>query len=235
MKYKFNYLITLSIILICQKQAQSQELSENKVNNIDTYAPTTGINGALLGSIIHPGFKVGIERPYKFTQVDKLRIKRTKTFNKERYLSYSLGMYYHTNYHTNYFLQTEWIARRQKSKGFYIESSFGLGISRTFVNGATYIVTDNGEVEKVGLSGNWFGLASLGGSIGYNANLKKQKPYSIYLRHNWLIFFPYNGFVTPRPTIELGARYNLSGFWEATPSKKSKEKQSLKYKKSLKK
>ncbi|MFD2034629.1 hypothetical protein ACFSKL_07515 [Belliella marina] len=224
MKYKLKFIYLLTIILFYQKQAQAQELLDENIKNEHNYAPATGISGSLLGSLIHPGFKVAIERPYKFTQIDKHRKHRTKTIYKERYLSYGLGMYHHINYHANYFSQTEWVARRQKSNGYYTESSLGLGISRTFVDGATFNVSDNGEVNKVFLAGNWFGLVSAGGALGYNANLKNKKNYSLYFKYNFLILFPYNSLVTVRPTIELGFNYNLSGFWEAKPKFKREQK-----------
>lgn len=222
---KILRIITIIVsILFYHNQAQSQVLSTKSKESELTYAPTTGVRGAFLGAVSYPGFKIGVERPYKFTRVDKQKTKKTKTLYKERYLSYSLGMYHHNDYHTNLFTQAEWIGRRQKSKGFYLESSWGLGINRTFVDGASYTVSEDGEVDKVPLSGNWSALASLGGAIGYNANLTKQKSYALYLKHNWLLIFPYNTFVTLRPTVEFGINYNFSGFWQAEPKFKSKEK-----------
>lgn len=229
MKNRLTLIAILISALFYYKQAQSQELLIEKKVNQPAYAPATGLRGGFLGSAIHPGFKIGVERPYKNTQIEKFSMRRTKTVYKERYLSYSLGMYHHKNYHTNFFSQAEWIARRQKSNDFYYESSLGLGLSRTFVNGAAYTVSDEGYIEKVPLSGNWYALATIGVGIGYNANLTKKKPYSVYLKHQWLLIFPYNAFVTLRPTIEFGINYNLSGFWDATPKFKYKEQQSRKF------
>jgi hypothetical protein len=225
----------LVLILFGSGFSNAQETSASRDLNPSEYSPATGVRGSILGSIIYPGFKIGVDRPFKYTKVEKFRTmspvfgNKTKTYYKERYLSYNFGMYHQKSYHTNYLVQTEWIARRQKSKGFYVESSFGLGLSRTFVDGATYSVSDNGEIKKVPLAGNWFALASVGGGIGYNANSMKQKPFSIYLKHQWIFLFPYNAFVTPRPIVELGFNYNLSGFWDASPKFKHKTKQSRKF------
>jgi hypothetical protein len=232
MKNRYILFTVLIAVLFYHNQIQAQETLTEKTANQSTYAPTTGFRGEFLGSIIYPGLKLGVERPYKYTQIDKFRKNKIKTLYKERYLSYSLGMYYHNNYHTNIFSQTEWLARRQKSKGFYYESSLGLGLSRTFVDGRTFSVSDDGEVEKIPMSGNWYALASLGGGIGYNAYLTKQKPYSVYLKFHFLFMFPYNAFITPRPTLGLGFNYNFSGIWDATPKFKYKEKQSKKFRKS---
>lgn len=232
MKIRLALIIIVITILFYHKQAQSQEILTGRNAYQLNYTPATGIGGGFLGSIIHPGFKIGIERPYRYTQIEKFRMRRTKTVYDERYLSYSLGMYHHQNYHSNFFSQVDWIARRQKSRGFYYDSSLGLGLSRTFVDGAAYLVSDEGEIEKVPLSGNWYALASVGGRIGYNANLTKQKPYSVYLKHQWLLIFPYNAFVTLKPTIEFGFNYNLWGFWDATPQFRYKKKLSRKLRQS---
>lgn len=189
-KKKPTLCAVLVSILFYHNQMQAQEALTESPAMQATYAPSTGFRAEYLGAIISPGFKLGVERPFKYTQIDKFQKNKTKTLYKERYCSYSLGMYHRNNYHTNIFSQAELIARRQKSKGLYYESSLGLGLSRTFVDGATFSVSDDGEVEKIPLSGNWYTLASLGGGIGYNASLTKQKPYSVYLKYHFLFMFP---------------------------------------------
>jgi hypothetical protein len=210
--------------------SQAQDNASERQQEIPRYTPTTGIRVALLGALIYPGFEVGVERPYQYTQIDKVKPGKTATFYKERYLSYSLGMYHHPDFHTNYFLQTEWLARRQKSKGFFYESAFGVGLSRTFVDGATFSVSDNGEVANEPFSGNWYGLASIGISIGYNANIRQGKPYSIYLKNRMIVLFPHNSLFNLRPTVELGFIYNLSGFLQSKPKYVSEVRQRSKTK-----
>lgn len=219
------------IILFGLLPLLAQDGKKASTRNVNHYSPKTGIRAAYLGSIIYPGFIVGVERPYRYIRVDKIKPHKTKTLFKERYLSYSFGMYHQSGHHTNFLLQSEWVRRRQKSKGLYYESLLGAGLSRTFVNGAAYTVNDDGQVEKAPLSGNYYAITSLGAAIGYNANMKKEKPYSFYLKHQWLVLFPHNSFLTLRPTIEVGLNYNLSGFWVASPTFRMKEKQRNKSKK----
>jgi hypothetical protein len=202
----------------------SQNFSKNNPLIGSAYSPATGIKGSYLGSIIHPGFKLSLERPYQFTKVDQIGRSKTRESYKERYFAYSLGMYHHQHYHTNFFLQTEWIGRHQKGNGFFYESSAGIGISRTFVDGPAYLVTEEGEVYKVLLSGNWYGLVSVGASIGYNAELSNQIPVSIFMKHQWLVLGPYNGFITPRPTLEMGLTVRSSSIWGSSPNFKYKQR-----------
>lgn len=228
MKNRLLLFTFLATVLFYPHHIQAQKGLFERTANHSSYVPKTGLRGELLGSIIYPGFKIGVEKPYKYTKIDNVRRNRIKTLYKERYLSYSLGMYHQNNYHTNIFSQAERIARRQKGKGFYYETSFGLGVSRTFVNGSSFTVSEDGGVERKPWSGNWYALASLGGGIGYNAFLARQKPYSVYLKIHSLLMFPYNTFVLPRPTVGIGVNYNLSGFWDANPKFKYKKKSRVK-------
>lgn len=213
-------LIQLSLINISALKAQ--DTLHHKLG----YIPNTAINAGLIGSVIFPGFTIGLERPYKVTYYEKFKKKKTKTFFQEKLISFNYSMYHQPNYHTNNFLTASWISRKQKLSGWYFETSTGLGISRTFVDGASFTVSDNGDISKIPLSGNWYALASFGLSWGYNANLKLQKPYSIYLRHQWFMLFPYNSFVMPRPVIELCLKYNLDNIWQPNIRFSSKAKYS---------
>jgi hypothetical protein len=217
-------LFTVICVIFFRGQAEGQP---------SEYRPQTGIRAAYLGSVIYPGFKIGLEKPYKVTQKDKLTTKKVNTLYKERYFSYSLGMYHQWRYHSHYFLQAEWVKRRQKSKGFYYEGSLGAGASRTFIDGPAYTVTDHGDIRKALLPGNGFAHLNMGGGMGYHGHFRLQKPVTIYLKHHWHFFFPYNGLVTPRLTIELGINYLMSDFWQANPTFKYQQKQSRKYRKQL--
>ena len=199
---KTTLLFTFFLVLFSlSATAQETELISN-----------TGIRGAYMGSVIYPGFHVGIERPYKLSLTDTLAAKRSRTVYRQNCLVYSLGMYHHKTFHTNFFLQVEWIRKRQRSRGFYFENGFGTGISRTFLDGATFTVSDDGEVSKVSMAGNYYWITSVGGSIGYNMKMKYNKPVSVYLRANLIVMVPYNGLIYPRPTIELGGIYSLQRF-----------------------
>jgi hypothetical protein len=211
---KFFLIAILFLIIIPFVNSQNDSL----------YLPNTGIYASYMGSIVYPGFKIGIERPYKITQVNILKKKRTKTFYKERYLGFSLGMYYHPTFHTNFFLQSEWQIQRQKSCGLYYGFAPGLGISRTFYDGATFRIDDNGNILKVPLAGNFYGLASLSGTIGYNFAFKTETNLKVYLKPSVILMFPYNKIVYFRPTFEIGAVFNIADFWKSNPKTKTKTK-----------
>ncbi len=182
------------------------------------YTVNTGIRAAYMGSIVHPGFKIGVEKPYKFTQIDKVRTKRTKTLYRERCFVYSFGMYHHKTFHTNFFAEAEWLMRKQKTSGMFYEFSTGLGLSRTFYAGTTYRIDEQGNTVRIPLAGNFYGLADISAGIGYNFDIKLNKPAKIYLKPGILVMFPYNKIVYPRPTVEFGMIYNFDGFWKSAPA-----------------
>jgi hypothetical protein len=211
----YKNLFLLFFIIIQSFSAIAQE---------NEYTPSTRIRSAYMGSIIYPGFKLGVERPYKVIQVNEVHPKRTKTIYKERLFSFNFGMYYHQTYHTNFLIQIEWVTRRQYSKGLFLQNNFGIGLSRTFLDRATYKVSDDGRVSKVPMAGNFYGLLSMGGSIGYNFNIKNNKRFSVFLKPDLILMTPYNRFILPRVTIELGVSYNIKNFWVANPQRIYKER-----------
>ena len=192
--------------------------STNAQNTNDL--PETGIKAAYMGSIVYPGFKLGIERPSKVIQVEK----KSKTILKERYWTYNLGFYKHKTFHSNVFLLVERQNRRQFPNGLFVEAASGLGYSRTFLDGTTYQVDENGAVSKKPLSGYNYAMLSFSSGIGYDFSKKKALPIKLYFKPSLIVQAPYNSFIYTRPTAELGIIYSPNSFWKANPSVKTKKK-----------
>jgi hypothetical protein len=185
---------------------------------------TTNIKVAYLGSIIYPGFKVGLERPYRIKQIIKKKSWGTKTIIRERAFALNLGFYHHQTFHDNLYLLGEWQFRRQQPKGMFYEFAPGLGYSRTFLGGTTYKVDDNGVLSKQNLAGYNYLIASIAGGLGYDFSAKKIAPIKVYVKTSLLVMAPYNSFIYPRPTIELGLIYKLKSFLKPSPKFISKNK-----------
>jgi hypothetical protein len=191
-------LLLVAMSFLAQAQTEKIEMSSN-------------IKGAYMGSIIYPGFKVGIERPYK--HIEKMK-KNGKVITKDRLLSLNLGFYHHPTFHDNLYLLLERTRRRTTPKGFFVETSPGIGISRTFLGGTTYNVSDAGEVSKKTAAGYTYAMVSLAGSLGYDFSKKSDnRPYAVYLKPSLFLMFPYNSFLYARPTVELGVIYKPKNFW----------------------
>jgi hypothetical protein len=196
-------LVALCIGLFCLHKVHAQNL----VN-----LPPMGVKVSYMGSLLYPGFKIGIEQSYKIRQLNKKKSWGTKTIFKERYWTLNLGYYHHTTFHDNLYLLAEWQLRRQKSNGLFFEFAPGLGYSRTFLNGTTYQVDDDGGVSKVSAAGYNYVMLSIAGGIGYDFSKKTDLDIKAFLKPSILVMAPYNSFLYVRPTVELGIIFSPSNF-----------------------
>jgi hypothetical protein len=174
---------------------------------------TPNVKASYLGSITYPGFKLGVEFP--MYAKEKTRIKSngvTKIKLKERFVTANLSLYHHPTVHTNIMLNAEWLMRKTRQNGWFSEFAPSLGLSRTFLDGTTYKQNDAGGFDKVNLAGHTYFMASIMGGVGYDFNVKQEKPIKAYFKYGLLIFAPFNSFILPRPTVEIGVITSLSTF-----------------------
>ncbi len=208
---KILFVILATIGVLCQAKAQhAPEL------------PQSGIKLSYMGSLIYPGFKVGIEKPYKVVQLEKK--KGAKTVLKEKFWTLNLGFYHHPTFHDNLYLLGEWQMRRQKLSGWFFEMAPGIGYSRTFLGGATYKVNPAGNVSKKQLAGYNYALLSLSGGIGYDFSKRINIPLKTFFKTSGLMMMPSNSFVYLRPTAELGVIFSNQRFLKAKPRVKQRTK-----------
>jgi hypothetical protein len=208
LKKFFSILLTTSISHFSFSQNATSEKPTLEL-------PQTSIKAAFLGSVIYPGFKLGIERPYKVIQKEKRNGR--KIINKERAFALNLGFYHHETFHDNLFLLGEWQFRRQKSSGWFREFAPGVGVSKTFLGGTTYNVDDKNTVTINKAAGYTYAVFSVATGFGYDFSVKKDKPFKLYIKPSILVMASYNNFIYARPTIELGINYKLNSFLKASP------------------
>lgn len=197
---KHPLFLTIILLLISTVFIQAQQIGD--------YTPGNGVRLSYMGSVTYPGFKIGYERTFREIEATEPLLDK-KSYTKEKYISYSLGMYHHPTFHDNYFAQIEWNMRHQRNKGLFYEFASGAGISRTFLNGATYNVDHAGDVSKVPMAGNFFALLSVSGSMGYNFSITGNLPGKIFLKPGLMFLLPYNKLAYTRPTVEVGYTMNL--------------------------
>jgi hypothetical protein len=159
-------------------------------------------------SLIYPGLSLGIEFPVIAGKVNKIE-KRSieKVFVKDKAISGNISWYHHPGFHDNLYLTVEWIMRRTRSGGFFSEFAPGIGVSRTFLAGTTYRVSDNGTISVKKLAGYNYAVINVGGGAGYNFQDRKNLPLSVFARMNLLTMFPYNNVIYVRPVLEIGIRF----------------------------
>jgi len=126
------------------------------------------------------------------------------------FLSKAFIIIQHSTFHSNLFLIAEYNWRRTKPSGWFSEFGAGGGFSRTLLGGTTYKVSEDGRVKKQPLAGYTYFALSLGGGMGYDLSMKRNRPLKVYSRLSLLAMAPYNSFFYLRPTLEFGLISHLS-------------------------
>jgi hypothetical protein len=176
---------------------------------------SSGIRAGFNGSLVYPGFRGGLEYPYKRIEFTRYRGKKTpKTRIKDRLLTAELGYYHHPTFHDNLYLLFGYTLRSSKANRVYWEFAPALGYSRTFLGGETYRVNhQTGVVTRVRWPGYHYAILSLGGGPG-----KAFTPrLSGYSRLSALVMAPSNNIVYVRPTLEAGIIWKPKHFLTTEP------------------
>ncbi len=171
--------------------------AQNILNNKNNY-----LNISYFGTFNDPGLKVGYMKSLHNGSSD-LGLNNENLNMRKNFISYNIGMYQKTNFHNNYFAQVEYIMRRQKKNGAFLDFSPGIGLSRTFLSSATFEVNDH-LVTKVPMAGNIYGLISCSASFGYDLSTVFSMPGQVFVKPSLFFFFPYNKLAYARTSIELG-------------------------------
>jgi hypothetical protein len=199
--YMLKIYISIIVVFGCTlTSAQSDSISSL---NKSAYSLKLSYNS----SLIYPGMSAGIDIPLKALNAGiVVKYKKNRFIARERLISGNINWYHHPYFHDNLYLTVEWVMRRTNSNGLVSEFACGPGLSRTFLGGTTYRVSESGEVSVVKLAGYTYALFTIGGGIGYDFSVKKKKPISAVAKMNLISMFPYNSTVYVRPVLELGVR-----------------------------
>lgn len=191
--------IALLLCIFLAFSVQAQEFSSGITG--------TGIKASYMGALAYPGLSVGVERPYKIVEVTKTKKTKLRTWYKQRALGISANFYHHPDFHSNFFIQGEWTRRKYFLKGLFIESILGVGLSRTFLDGPAFEVSENGEVTKLRAAGSFYGLSSLGLGLGYHLERNGKASLDLFVRPGIMLLFPYSRDVLSRISAQTGVIY----------------------------
>ncbi len=212
-------MIRAHFVLLCLSVCPLPGLAQQR-SPFDSF-PGAEIRLSYVGSVVYPGAKIGLAVPVKL----RLLLKRNgQNIRKDRHLALNVGFYRHPDFHDNVYLTAEWQRRRTTAGGWFTEFSPGLGYSRTFLDGTTYQVADNGAVSIQKAAGYNYALLTIGGGVGYDFSVKTARPVLTFFRASLLTLLPYNSFVYVRPTIELGLAYRVGGLSVFKPRIKTIQK-----------
>ena len=148
----------------------------------------------------HAGIKVGAETPL-------LGRNRQRSRRSLVLADANAGGYYHRGNHTGLFVDSGVLYRFITRGGFKLETRFGAGYHRSFVDGPVFSVEDNGDIRRV----RGAGQNSL--MISWNFGLGKEmrsSPLSWHIRPGFFVRTPYNSLFIPHFVVEAGVGYRLN-------------------------
>lgn len=161
--------------------------------------------------VVKPGFKIGAEMPIRTVQRTKAKA-NGKIRIVENQLYGTLNMWFsHTKGFNNALVvNTEFAYRKIRKCGFKTEVGIGIGLMRTFLDGTTYEVDNEGSVSIDKWAGSYFFLPSLSCGIGYNFENKHPNiPLTATLKPSLFFQTPFNSYSLPHIAVELGFSYKL--------------------------
>jgi hypothetical protein len=106
-------------------------------------------------------------------------------------------------------LNTDFCYRYTCKLGFFSDFSLGLGVLNQYQTRQKYSInTTTGEYKKVKDFGKPAMLAGFSYSLGYDFSVKKNLPFSLFIKYNCFMQMPYFDFklfpVMPQSVIQLG-------------------------------
>lgn len=168
-------------------------------------------------SAINPGLKAGYEytlgtkektKPrWLFNRNDKLG---AKVNTKEAFVTGNLGFYNVANSYSALFLTSEFGVRRTRHRrGFFMESSIGLGYQQRIYNIDTYQLGSGTEPDKLGLAGQAQFLTTFSLGFGRNLSYRRDIPFSWFVKPTVMLATPQAHTSIPTVALELGVRYSF--------------------------
>ena len=207
------FILAVLYCSVCPAQSDSTHNSPDRRYNLKL---------SYNSSLIYPGLSTGIEFPIRSGKKPGfIKLSNNKSVIKERFIAGNLSWYHQPYFHDNLYLTAEWVMRRTNTKGFASEFSSGIGYSRTFLGGTTYRVSDNGDISIIKFAGYSYALITIGGGFSYDLSVKKNLPFSAFVKMNLISMFPYNSTIYFRPVMELGIRFRPKQLFNIILKKKS--------------
>jgi hypothetical protein len=192
-----------------------QMLAGNVLAQSEESAPVkqgVAAHASIVGALIYPGLKIGAD--YKVIDKEVTKSKRNgkiKVFHKNRFITANLGFYYHRDYNANIFLHGGYQWQRMRSTGWFKTLEPQLGISRTFIDGTVYKISDAGDVTTKKGAGHFYFATALSLGIGKDFSVKNEnKPFAIFTKLTLFTNMPYNNFIYVRLLGEIGVSYHMN-------------------------
>ena len=152
-------------------------------------------------SITHYGLKGAYALTLRATDRDT---RKGKPINHAYAFSPGVAIYRHPQNHIGIIILPELSYKRKRETGGFIEAGLAPGLFKTFLEGKTFEVSPEGELERVRLAGRLAFLPTAFFGFGNDLSTKKDQSLSWYARIILMKQIPYNASSLTRFAIELG-------------------------------
>lgn len=158
-----------------------------------------------------PGIHIGIDRPVLAFRKHNVTTGNVFPRVERTFLtSYNFIIYHHTGYNTSMQLFPALVFRSIRSHGLVLDMQIGTGISRTFLDGPTYSIGNNGSVKKVNAAGSWYWTASVAPSVGWDLHrISRKLPFQLFLSPGIWMQYPYNKGALFHFSAQVGVRSDI--------------------------
>ena len=160
--------------------------------------------------LTHPGLSIGYSHAlYSRTRVKTKHNGKEKQKDQKVFLLHSLGAYTQPKLSSGMMLTTSLGYRKTRARGFFLQYMVGAGVFRSLLSGETYEVSDNGEVSTAAFAGRTSFINTWSMGMGKDFSKTKDLPIAVYWSSGLWLRYPYNGFILPQFSGELGISYSF--------------------------
>ena len=145
----------------------------------------------------------GLKAAYEYPLLSK--IKEQNQSRKMLLIAPSAALYRHPHNHFGIIIAPELMYRRIGKRGALFEAGIAPAYFRYFLEGSTYQVAANGELERVRYAGGNAFLPTVFAGIGRDMSIRHGLPFTWYTRLNISQQRPYNTSSLTRFSLEIGA------------------------------
>lgn len=160
--------------------------------------------------LINPGVAIGYQVPLKNWTSVKTKAKGDVSKYKSLNVGSDLIYYWFPEHHHGLILSPNVSYQRTKENGKYFQAKFSLGYHRSILDGTTYSVSTNDEVESKKFNGQGTLYNSLDFDFGKDLRVTKQKPFRWFFQIGLSGRTPYNNTYLPGIHTGFGIHYFIS-------------------------
>ena len=157
------------------------------------------------------GLTAGINLPLRVVNTN-IHSSNGKTLAKSKDIIYGVnaGFYRYQFNYTGVFI-TPFIGFRHYVHPFlFHETTFGIGVLRTFYDGIDYKVDAAGNVSEEDLYGRYYATTSFSWSINFLLRRPNRSILAVQIKPVFWLQYPYNSFIKPHLSLVAGIKYQIA-------------------------